>query len=473
MSVQRIDEFLSKVPYKAKKFYYSQWYLLTLVILVFLTWVLKQPGIGFIIGSIILGVGLVIVDDITILFAPILYIPCMINDKNYMVYLPYLAGAVPFIAGAIFHLCYYKPNKNVKAKMLYPQIGVFLAMLLGGCNVMAAEKFKGGIGMTLGLGLAVPVLYLGFTFYYKENPYEKLTSYVAKVLMWYGILLALQVTAYYIINGTSFFKLHYLKVIDIGWSTSNNIATILLITAPMGYYLALTEKKHRFIYTAMSILHYAFIFLSFSRGGMLFGAITGVAVTIYVMIKAKREDRFGIYSPIILTTVGLIIFICLNIQQISELFKKFTTGDDVLTGRDILYQEAINIFKDNPLFGGGMGVRGTSYIPYFKEMTYYWFHSTVLHIMATMGIVGMLAYLWYYIAKYKIVFTNIKTSIFAQLILFGLIGFEGYSMMDTGTFIPYPIMTMVMLIISYIERENEQIKYDKERKEIEFYENMA
>ena len=106
-------------------------------------------------------------------------------------------------------------------------------------------------------------------------------------------------------------------------------------------------------------------------------------------------------------------------------------------------------------------------------MTYYWFHSTVLHIMATMGIVGMLAYLWYYIAKYKIVFTNIKTSIFAQLILFGLIGFEGYSMMDTGTFIPYPIMTMVMLIISYIERENEQIKYDKERKEIEFYENMA
>lgn len=120
-----------------------------------------------------------------------------------------------------------------------------------------------------------------------------------------------------------------------------------------------------------------------------------------------------------------------------------------------------------------MGVRGTSYIPYFKEMTYYWFHSTVLHIMATMGIVGMLAYLWYYIAKYKIVFTNIKTSIFAQLILFGLIGFEGYSMMDTGTFIPYPIMTMVMLIISYIERENEQIKYDKERKDIEFYENMA
>ena len=91
MSVQRIDEFLSKVPYKAKKFYYSQWYLLTLVILVFLTWVLKQPGIGFIIGSIILGVGLVIVDDITILFAPILYIPCMINDKNYMVYLPYLS----------------------------------------------------------------------------------------------------------------------------------------------------------------------------------------------------------------------------------------------------------------------------------------------------------------------------------------------------------------------------------------------
>ena len=46
-------------------------------------------------------------------------------------------------------------------------------------------------------------------------------------------------------------------------------------------------------------------------------------------------------------------------------------------------------------------------------------------------------------------------------------------MMDTGTFIPYPIMTMVMLIISYIERENEQIKYDKERKEIEFYENMV
>lgn len=45
---------------------------------------------------------------------------------------------------------------------------------------MTAEKFKGGIGMTPGLGFAVPALYLVFTFYNKENSCEKPTSYVAE-----------------------------------------------------------------------------------------------------------------------------------------------------------------------------------------------------------------------------------------------------------------------------------------------------
>ena len=78
------------------------------------------------------------------------------------------------------------------------------------------------------------------------------------------------------------------------------------------------------------------------------------------------------------------------------------------SGRDVLYKEAIELFKAHPLFGVGRGYLGPNYK--LNSVGVYWFHSTVLQVAATMGIVGLAAYAYYYYVRFAILFKNFKYS---------------------------------------------------------------
>ena len=83
----------------------------------------------------------------------------------------------------------------------------------------------------------------------------------------------------------------------------------------------------------------------------------------------------------------------------------------------------------------------------------YWFHSTLFQVIGSLGIVGLAAYIWYYAVRAKLLFKNIKNT-FNLFILAIWIGFEGYCMIDAGTFIPYPNMMLIIVTALLLELQS-------------------
>ena len=109
------------------------------------------------------------------------------------------------------------------------------------------------------------------------------------------------------------------------------------------------------------------------------------------------------------------------------------------------------MFIKHPIVGAGMGYSGVNYD--MVVIGFYWFHSTFFQIIASMGIVGLIGYLYFYIVRYKIIIKSARSGIFGVFALLALIGFELYSMIDTGTFIPVPTMMLTMLITLINEKQ--------------------
>lgn len=445
----------AKTPAWIKRFFYSDAYLVVLAALIFAAWYTKMPIVAFLPGSLIAMVALICIDDFTPMLPIVLYIPLIFATKDPAPYWIQLLGAIPLVAGLIFHFIYYRPKKR-KMRMIIPQLLIAAAMLLGGLGVIPHENYMGTLAYNLMLGVLPLAFYLLNGLYSKENSFVGFGKYFAKVSVWYGILLGAEVVAMYFIKKPPLDKLGSGFAIDLGWGIDNNVATLLLLASPMAFYLASTEKQKVF-YTILGILNFAFTAITFSRGGILFGAL-GALLTFAFAVKTNHgKTRLKILLPCVIALVALIaVYIAFMDDVNAHVIKLVNIDDKGVSGRDKLYAEAIDAFRSNPIFGVGLGFDGV-YYNQPEGMYFYWFHSTLFQIVGCTGIVGIVAFGIFYLTRYGIVLRRIELNRFAQFALIGFICFEGYSLMDTGTFIPYPIMVYAMLLNQIVEFTNDKI----------------
>ena len=415
----------ARAPEWLKKFFYSDAYLAIMGVLMFAAWYTKMPIVVFLPGSILAMTALIILDDFSPLLPVILYVPCIFQTKDPTPYWWQLVGAIPLVIGLVFHFVYYRP-KRAKLRMVIPQLLIAAAMLLGGLGSISKEHYLGTLTYNVMLGFLPLIFYVVMAIYSKP----------------------------YIMKSPDLNKLGAGFAIDLGWGIDNNVATILLIASPMAFYLALTEK-HKLLYTVLGILNFAFTLATFSRGGILFGTL-GAIVTVLVALKlGDRKTRLTIFIPCLVTILALLVVYFIYMEPINaHILKLINIDDHGISGRDDLFREAVDVFKENPVFGAGLGFDGE----YYKQpegMYFYWFHSTFFQILGCTGAVGLCAYAVYYFVRYFIVLRRSEQNTFAQFAFIGLLFFEAYSLIDTGTFIPYPIMVYVMLLTLAVEQTND------------------
>ena len=97
---------------------------------------------------------------------------------------------------------------------------------------------------------------------------------------------------------------------------------------------------------------------------------------------------------------------------------------------------------------GYLGYRGTNSIIYL-------FHSTLFQTIGMLGAVGIVVMIYVYVMRY---FTVLRKKDSFNLFLFiGLVGFEGYSMIDTGTFNSIPFLVMLAVLMAATELSNRQL----------------
>lgn len=447
---KKIRRFLSAYENRVRPFLYSDLYLLLIIAVVLIGWLTKCAPLGLT-GLILLScAALFAADDVlpfTVnIFAGALLVYSTKDNEPAVADLLAMWPLLIFLGISIAYFAIHNFRRPIyRGKMFLPQIAVAAALLVGGIGVVSGKRYLDTLPMGIFLGIGVLAVYLLFTVYLKRNTDKDVPKYFAKSLALVGMAVGIELIVCIIRGGIPSIDWGVTGGWNLGWGNRNNVSTYLLLTGPMCFYLA-TRSKHPFVWYACAVFQYVCIILTFSRGGILFGFVTGLAGLILSVLKAPKPKKnaacVGIGAAILL--IAYFIFF----KDANDMFRSLYGRGFGLSGRDDLWLEAWSVFKRYPVLGAGFGYEGPNYSP--ETLQVYFFHSTFFQIIACMGLFGVVAYAWYYVRRFGILFVNGKSR-FNMFVLVSWIGFEGYCLVDTATFSPYPYMMLLIVTLAVLE----------------------
>jgi O-antigen ligase len=176
-----------------------------------------------------------------------------------------------------------------------------------------------------------------------------------------------------------------------------------------------------------------------SRGGIIAFAGTFVLCAAYLMFQKKgwRDGLYFLGAFAILAVVAWIgkdFFLTLYTRLASLLL------DD--TGRIPIWLEAIDKFKQHPLFGNGLFARLDEF------GVYRMFHNTVLHTLATLGLVGLAGLAMQVFVQFKWVLRRRTPE--AIFLAIALLGAHMHGMVDNIYYMPQ-FMIVIVIIVAVCE----------------------
>lgn len=437
-----------------RKFAYTDLYLALCAAIVTIAWAVQSAEFGFIALVVFACFALVMLDDALPLTAPVFYAMCMIYSDNVGDFLYLWPVFIPLGAAVIIFIARNRGRIKI-GTMFFPQLAVSAALLLGGAGVCAVSDYVRALPSTLFLGVGVLAIYVLIYQFIRIDDRRDIGLYFSKMMLWFGMAVLVELIIAIAREGLAPSEWgHFYR--DVGWGNENNIATILSLTAPLCFYLS-TRYRNGWIYTLAAVAQYVGIILSFSRGSILMGAVTGPVCAVYALVKAVDRKRTGISYGVIIAAVLVLYFAFFG--KVNDVFESLLGQGFGVSGRDKLYAEAWEVFLKYPFLGAGLGYNGPNYD--INTMQFYWFHSTLFQVLANMGIVGIAAYAFYYFARFRTVCRRLGNP-FNGFVLIAWLGFEGYSMMDTGTFVPFPTMTLILVMTAVLEYTNKAAPFKGE-----------
>jgi len=202
-----------------------------------------------------------------------------------------------------------------------------------------------------------------------------------------------------------------------------------------------------------------------SRGALI--GIAGGIIVALIWYLIKKHDRTTSYRWLGLSAITLIILAAATFYFAKPDFMASPTDGRVATSNNVrwyIWQTSIEIIKQKPILGVGLG----NYQNYFTEMTkdrvnYPEFisplalsaHNLYLNIFATMGIIGLIVFIWLLCVIVKYI-SNTPRSATMAMVIAGLMSMLFYGLVDTPYFkndLSLLWWIIVGLIISYHQQE--------------------
>lgn len=440
---------------KFRKFAYTDLYLFAFAAIVVIGWTAESAEFGFVALIGLACIALVTLDDILPLTAPLFYAMCMIFTDQVADFAYMWPAMIPLAVAIVIFIVRNAKKMHRPGVMTLPQLAVSVALLLGGVGVCTTEEYMRGLPNVLVLGVAGLGIYLLVYCFQGRDDKRDVGLYFSKMLMWLGFAVLFEIAVWYIRADVPPAEWGQ-QYRNFGWGIENNAATILSLSAPMCFYLA-TRYRNGGIYALFGLVQYIGIVLTYSRGGILMAVITGPVCAVCTFLKAVDKKRMG--AAYVVIVAALAIFAGVLASEVGDAVKSLFDQGFGPSSRDLLYAEAWRVFTEHPFLGAGLGFNGDYYD--INTMQLYWFHSTFFQVIACMGIVGVAAYAFYYIVRFATVFKRIGNP-FNLLVLVAWVGFEGYSMIDTGTFVPFPTMALILVMTGILEITNSRPQFTGE-----------
>jgi putative inorganic carbon (HCO3(-)) transporter len=151
------------------------------------------------------------------------------------------------------------------------------------------------------------------------------------------------------------------------------------------------SRLERQVAAALAALGVVCVVISFSRGGYLALAVVGVGLALshrrsWVLLAAGAVAAAALLVvPAIRTRVGTEV----NLND----------PHNTLVGRSHLWDAALHMLRDHPIFGAGLSGFAAAVAPYWKGPDSYTYpHNIVLNFWTETGLLGVVAFTWILVA---------------------------------------------------------------------------
>ena len=449
---------------------YNWIYLAIISLIVVLTWSFGTNLIG--ISTILLLASIIIAlqrDTLPVVPMLLMCICCtsdntLLENQKAMPTFMILAGIL--IISVIIHIIRFKP-KFKNGSLSLPLLLVSIALLLGGTTAQTKEQFQRGFIFAITLGFAMLAVYQVLYSTFSTQSREKIQKYMAQIMLAFSLVICTQILIYFLkhnIDLSEHIELLFNNnnnnssirdTLDLGWSNRAGAAYMITILLPGTFYLSQTVKKSAIIYYLLAFLQFAFVIITLSRGGILFCAFEILLMVLYVIFKGKNRTPLIILTSILIIIASTLVWIYkADVAQFVDKFFKSLFSIDT-SGRTEIHAYGLQQFLSYPIFGKGLGMDPHPKF-YLPPHCIYWLHSTPIQILASMGIVGVIAYSIFYYKRFKIMFK--LQNPFNTIMSLGIVVFEIYSLIDSGTFIPFPMFITILIITISMEVSNKNIE---------------
>ena len=436
---------LAKVLYKI---FASPLFIVGLAVLLIIFKALHCVSIGYVVIALLMVLVLVTQRDIkpiaplTIFANCVCYLRMDLDMKPYHTGILIGCGVVVALALVYYFFSTFAVEKKkfIFGKLFSGLIVVVVVCLLSGLLCKDYNHMY-----TLRLFGVLALIVLGYILLVNGTD-ESFKDYVAYTMVIFGLFAICDIIRYYCEIGDVVSAFHN-KTLNTGWAMTNSIATTLAITMPFAVYLA--TKKLPQIFIPITLVIYVGILFTFSRGNILFATILLPIMLVYGFLVSKNKKAFGITCGICVVGLGLLA-ICLK-DQLADWFSTATSMGFSDNGRFELWKYAWEDFKSNKIFGAGFyGEDGVDLPGPLKK-----FHSTIMQIVASAGIVGLIGFTIHYVQRYKLMFT--KLSVFKAFSLFSLALYEAYGLIDINMLRFFQSALLVLIFVAS-EKESEQTR---------------
>ena len=444
----RLSSFFMTVGKKCNKIFLSNYFLLFVFCLACAIRVTKQEVFGAVIFVGIICALLVLCEDILTTTLPFLLLCVFVTRcyDSFDTFIKYAWMAIPAVLALIFHFVVFR--KPIKlGTTVWGLAAVSVALLFGGLgNVSNFDYFRPATlyyTFFLGVGMLGAYVLLKSQLCARRD-YDVRQKFIC-LLYIMGMFACLCVLVF--TYETKDFILQH-KALK-SFQSSNNISTFLMLAMPCPFFFIQKSKLH---FIPAIIIPFC-IFLTGSRGGLIFGAVEFL-ICLAVFAACDKPRRF-IYICLLTAIVSLLVLFGESIIQFSV---NKALGELISENepRRLLLERALNGFTSNPIFGEGLGYTGNTdlYSPVKGALT--WYHMLIPQIFASLGLVGAAAYGFQFSLRTRSILTCLKKNRYRDkyvicTLAVSYVGLLLMSLVNPGIFCPLPYSLITVIIFAMID----------------------
>jgi hypothetical protein len=427
-----------------ERFLHTKWYLLILSLLTVFVWATKteETVLPFLLGLLLLE--LVLFKDAMPTAAILLNALFMIGngyDNWTMETIPlyvYLAPAV-IIFGMLIHVIRFK-QRFFQGKLL-PGILIMIAGVVGATFNASFLNFNYFFYMVVGF------FYAFVYFVYVGSLEGDHSEYLMTLFFLLGLVIAAEVFIYYsrVEDVMAFLET---GTIHLGWGVSNYVATYLVMFIPATFYFVKKSKYGVFLVFAALLQIIALLFTS-SKAGSISFVITLPMLIAYLLVDKKwQKTLFNIAF-----LAGAIALVYTPLRAFVDTMALRLWGEGLEpAGRIEIWQAGWEMFKEFPLFGGGIFAK--------YDTVFRMYHNTFLHVAATMGLVGLVGLIHQLLVQFTVLWKKLDRK--AIIFTIGLLGAHAHGMVDNIYLMPQ-FMVVIVIIVAVYENRNKWLIHASQR----------